>query len=218
MKWCNLEFWRNLLRKNTLSITMMLGAIGAVAVAGFTSFASECERLPDKVLRLHIIADSDSEEDQRFKAQLRDQLLQEFSPVLSECDSLESAKQTGRKLLPEIERVSRDFADERNYVAEITAEITKMYFTTRVYDSFTLPAGNYTALRITIGEGAGQNWWCVMFPPLCVPAVTADSQLARNSAIDAVHIPESGGNGTQIKFALFEFLSALHQKNSRSSR
>ncbi|MCL1903178.1 MAG: stage II sporulation protein R [Oscillospiraceae bacterium] len=198
-----------LLKKHGLSIAMLTGAFAAIALAGFTTFAADCERLPEKVLRLHIIANSDSEEDQLFKYQLRDHILREYSPMLGGCDSLPEAKCVSEQLLPKIELAALSFADENDYKTEIKTELTEMYFTTRVYEGFTLPAGNYTALRVTIGEGAGKNWWCVMFPPLCVPAVTDDSEFSKNAAIDAIHIPETGGDGTKIKFAVFEFLSGL---------
>lgn len=201
---------RELLKKHGLSIAMIIGTAATLAIAGFTSFAEECERIPDEVLRLHIIANSDSEEDQRFKYSLRDELLSTFSPELGGCDTLESAENASRKLLPEIERRACEFAAENGYPRDdIKAEITQMYFTTRVYERFTLPAGNYTALRVTIGDGKGENWWCVMFPPLCVPAVVD------NHAADAINFFQTADNGDnsentpKIKFALYEFLSGL---------
>jgi stage II sporulation protein R len=123
--------------------------------------------------------------------------------MLQACDSLESAEQASRRLLPEIERMSRELARRFDYNAEITAEITKMYFTTRVYENMTLPAGNYTALRITVGEGRGENWWCVMFPLLCVPAVS------EQEAKTAINLPESVTESPRVKFAVFELLSGL---------
>ncbi|MCL2070750.1 MAG: stage II sporulation protein R [Oscillospiraceae bacterium] len=207
-------FIADLLKKHALSIAMLAGAIASVAIAGFGSFAADCERIPDEVLRLHIIANSDSKEDQQFKYKLRDRILQNFTPILGECGTLESAKRTSESLLPEIEKLSREFAAENNYNTEITAEITEMYFTTRVYDNLTLPAGNYTALRITIGEGNGKNWWCVMFPLLCVPAVADNSEVETTDAINVRNASTEDGNeaandAPKVKFAVFEFLSGF---------
>ena len=196
---------------------MLAGVIAAIAVSGFTSFASECERIPDKVLRLHIIADSDSLEDQAFKYELRDYILEGFAGELSGCDSLESALEKSGLLLEEIEIAAREFATLKDYkTTDITAQITEMYFTTRVYDSAvlnrrqTLPAGNYTALRITIGEGKGENWWCVMFPLLCIPACTeTDREGGEEREVPAINLPESVTSSPKVKFAVFEFLSGL---------
>jgi len=191
---------RNLLKKHTLTFAMIIGAVVSILVAGFTAFATECERIPEEVLRLHILAESNSYEDQRFKYELRDYILENFTQEFVECDTLASAKQTGRWLLPEIESTAQQFADEKNYITKINAEITKMYFPTRVYSNQTLPAGNYTALRVTIGEGEGDNWWCVMFPLLCVPAVSESEQ----EVTSAIALPEVVDDVPQVKFAVFE--------------
>ena len=189
------------LQNHAIAFAMLIGAALSVGVAGFSDFAQECERIPDDVLRLHIIAESNSKADQDFKLQLRDYILANFTEQLQECDSLESATATAQWLLPEIERQSRDFAGR----SDIIAEVTEMYFTTRVYDNQTLPAGRYTALRITIGEGEGENWWCVMFPLLCVPAVTQ----AEEETTPAINLPEIVDDTPKIKFALFEFFAGL---------
>ena len=206
----------SVLKKHGLSFAMAVGAVVSVVVAGFGSFAEECERVSDEVLRLHIVAASNSPEDQQFKYELRDYILRTFSPVLGSHDSLEAAREKSMEALPEIERAAREFAAERfgdRLQPDINAQIVEMYFTTRVYDGFTLPAGNYVALKIVVGEGQGDNWWCVMFPPLCVPAV------GENAAVDAINIPKSA-NVPKVKFAVYEFLSErMAQKNSsRSSR
>jgi stage II sporulation protein R len=190
---------KRVLLEHSLTLAMLIGAVVAVAVSSFASFAKECERLPEVVLRLHIIAESDSVQDQQLKYEVRDFVLENFAPLLQECDSLESATEKSRELLSEIESASREHFSRD----DICAQITQMYFPTRRYDSGTLPAGNYTALRITIGEARGENWWCVMFPVLCIPAVTYDD------STPAINLPESVTDSPKIKFAVFEFFSNL---------
>jgi len=196
------------LQRHALSISMFTGAIVSVLVSSFASFAVECEQIPRDVLRLHILAHSDSEYDQRFKYELRDHILKEYSTVLSKSDSLDSAKKTSLNLLSEMQADSQKFAIEQNYDKDISrVELTEMYFTTRAYDGFVLPAGKYNALRITIGDGNGENWWCVMFPPLCIPAVTESNSDISADAVDVIKVSEARSENPKLKFAIFEFLS-----------
>ena len=201
-----------LVRKYALCISMLFGLATAITVSSFADFAKECEMLPEKVLRLHILANSDSQEDQQFKLQLRDHLLETFALELSCFETKEEAVQKSEELLTQIEKSSRDFAKSQNYSeTQIKAEIAQVYFPTRQYDTGTFPAGNYTALRITIGEGQGKNWWCVMFPVLCIPAVSETTQNQQQIQPAVINLPESvtNNNTPKIKFAVFEFLSGL---------
>jgi stage II sporulation protein R len=190
---------KNILKRHGLDLAMLIGAAAAIAVAGFASFVLECERIPDGVLRLHIVAESDSEQDQQLKYQIRDHILESFAGQLQDSDSLEESVEKSRELLPQIESAARRLAERE----DITAEITEMYFTTRKYDTGTLPAGTYTALRITIGDGNGGNWWCVMFPALCLPAVSEPR------TVSVINLPDSVTDSPRIKFALFEFLNSF---------
>jgi stage II sporulation protein R len=123
---------------------------------------------------------------------------------------LESAVQKCEKILPLIEEGAREFALSQGYDEEITAEITKMRFNTRVYDTATLPAGEYTALRIRVGEAKGKNWWCVMFPALCLPAVSEP----KSDTVPVINLPETVQDSPKIKFAVFEFLSVFFNPSS----
>lgn len=150
---------------------ILLGAAAAIVVSSFVSFAFESERVPDEVFRLHILANSDSEEDQMLKYALRDMILEDFNNIFEGCENAVDAASAAEKNLLLIEQKAQEFVKSQGYNYTVKAEVTEMYFTTRVYgDTLTLPAGNYKALRILIGEGKGQNWWCLMFPPLCLPA------------------------------------------------
>jgi len=187
-----------------LNISMIIGAVCAILTSSFASFAEECEQVSENVLRLHIIAESDSEADQHFKIQLRDYILETFSPQLAGYDSVEAARAGCIELLPVIEAAANEFAIHNSQF--ITAEVTDMYFTTRVYENVTMPAGNYSALRLVIGEGGGENWWCVMFPPLCLPAVTRSEPASEIYYTPAMASNLESGK-TEVKFAVFEWLS-----------
>ncbi|MCL2634716.1 MAG: stage II sporulation protein R [Oscillospiraceae bacterium] len=193
----------------TIDLAMIIGALVAVSVSAFAGFAEECEQISDNVLRLHIIAESDSVEDQQFKYELRDYILETFSPQLADCNSVEAARARSVELVHEIRAEANGFAQSRNYDREIVVDVIDMYFVTRVYESVTMPAGNYAALRITVGSGGGENWWCVMFPPLCLPAVTANDE-----EVETIYFADNSENDTpKIKFAIYEFFSRRFNRN-----
>ncbi|MDE7280277.1 MAG: stage II sporulation protein R, partial [Ruminiclostridium sp.] len=210
-----------------LTLSMLFGAAAAVLFGSFSVFARECEEMPEKLFRLHILANSDSEEDQRLKYALRDYLLTDMEEIFADCGSAEEAKEAARKNLALITEKSQQFVYDKGYDYTITASVENVYFTTRQYGGFTAPAGNYDALRILIGEGEGHNWWCVMFPPLCLGAVeNYENGNSQNSEEELFLFkppktrPDQGlseetskrieqDRPIQIKFALFEWLEKL---------
>ncbi len=133
-------------------------------------FRAACADIPDKVFRLHIIAASDSPDDQELKLRVRDRVLEYTRELYSRAASVEEAEQLTKARLQEIADTAAAEVAARGYSYPVKAEVCRMFFTTRHYDDYTLPAGDYDALRITIGAGRGHNWWCVMFPSLCVGA------------------------------------------------
>lgn len=128
------------------------------------------DQLADKVVRLHVLANSDSEEDQALKLQVRDRVLERATELLEQSENRQEAEALLRGNLLELEALAAEEIAAAGYDYPVTAELEDTTFPTREYDGFTLPAGQYLALRIVIGEGAGQNWWCVVFPPLCTTA------------------------------------------------
>lgn len=137
----------------------------------------ECDGIREGVLRLHVIAASDSEEDQKIKLQLRDELLIRGSELFSASTTKEDAEKKLADGISLIQQQANSFLRKEEYPLTARVSLEKSYFPTRRYEGFTLPAGFYDALKVTIGPGEGQNWWCVMFPALCLPAAekgTAD--------------------------------------------
>ncbi|MBQ7682237.1 MAG: stage II sporulation protein R, partial [Oscillibacter sp.] len=121
-------------------------------------------RLSEKVIRLHVLANSDSPADQALKLRVRDRLLQETAPLLQQARDCRDMEALLRDHLPELAAAARDTLGD-SY--PVTLELRETEFPTRCYDTFSLPAGRYLALRAVIGDGDGRNWWCVVFPPLC---------------------------------------------------
>ena len=142
-------------RLKRVEIVLMVAA-ALVLMSGALALQTQ-DQLADKVVRLHVLANSDSEEDQALKLRVRSADRQEAEALL-------------RGNLLELENLAAEEIAAAGYDYPVTAELTDTTFPTREYDGFTLPAGEYLALRIVIGEGAGQNWWCVVFPPLCTTA------------------------------------------------
>lgn len=188
------------------SVFLAIGAAFFFFTGGFLTFAENCEEVCSEVLRLHIPANSDSEEDQAIKLKLRDYVLSEFSGKLGECGNLEEAEEKARELLPEIERKSTEFLEENGFSYGAKAELVTMDFTTREYDRLILPAGKYRAIRITLGSGEGHNWWCVIFPQLCLPAAC---EIPENENAEEVLASFGKPQGITLKFAIFEWFQGL---------
>lgn len=150
-----------------------LAALFAFIICIFLStynLDKSCEGIREGVLRLHVIAASDSKEDQQIKLELRDEILKKGAAVFSQSDTKEEAEEKISASITELENEAKSFLKSKNYPDEVTLNLEKSFFPTRKYNNFTLPAGTYDALKVVIGKGEGKNWWCIMFPALCLPA------------------------------------------------
>ena len=156
-KWVRLEL--------ALGLALVLSA-----AAVLLPFARQCRSIEQKVLRLHVVAHSDDPADQALKLQVRDLVLEQTAPLMTDTGSRVDAEAALAPHLPDMERAAEALLRAAGCPYRVQAQFTDMYFTTRTYDSGTLPAGHYRALRLTIGSGQGKNWWCVMFPPMCLSA------------------------------------------------
>lgn len=154
--------------KRTISI-LMLSLIIAGMIATIPFFNS-CQELTEDVLRIHILANSNSAADQSLKLSVRDRVVGACAAYYDGCSGKDEALAVTRRHLDEIERIAADEIRAHGFGYEVRAEVGEAYFNTRYYDSFTMPAGWYDSLRLTIGSGSGDNWWCVMYPSLCVGA------------------------------------------------
>lgn len=193
------------MKKIILIIALAVGTVLFTGIGCFMVFAERCEDVRGEVLRLHIPANSDSPEDQAVKLEIRDMVLDEFGSRFSDCPELSLAEEQAAALIPEIERRCTEYLRENGFLYSARAELVTMYFTTREYDRLILPAGEYHALRITLGSGEGHNWWCVIFPQLCLPAVSDKEPDNASHVLDSFGKPQK----VTVKFALFEWLQQL---------
>ena len=193
-------------------IALLLG-VAVCLLSGARALHTQDE-LADKVVRLHVLANSDSEEDQALKLQVRDAVLDRAEELLAQTSSRAEAEGKLRGQLLEFERLAEAVVREAGYDYEVTAELTDTEFPTREYEELALPAGEYLALRILIGDAAGRNWWCVVFPPLCT-AASADvpaSALAAGFTEDEVRLITEEDRGYVLKFKAVEWWEALRAK------
>lgn len=142
---------------------------------GLTGFSAKCSDIENSVLRLHILANSDNVYDQELKLKVRDAVLSAGSEAFTGAKSADEAEQKIVMHKDKLLSVAKSVIEEEGYDYDVTLEITDEKFPTRTYDHVTLPAGTYRAVKIVIGEGEGHNWWCVMFPALCLPGASSDS-------------------------------------------
>ena len=150
----------------TWEIALMFGVL--IAVVAGSWLGREQRELADSVIRFHVIANSDSEADQALKLAVRDRVLARAEEMYPEGATLAQAQEALEGHLNLLAAAGREVVEEQGYDYPVAATLEDCWFPTKEYEGFALPAGNYTALRVTIGEGKGQNWWCVAFPPLCL--------------------------------------------------
>ena len=168
----------------------------------------------DDTLRLHILANSDSEVDQAVKYEIRDRILEKYGKTLKESESFEDAEARIKGIRPEIESDVDTWLKEAgySYTSEVTLSVE--WYDTREYDDFALPKGYYTSLRVMLGDADGQNWWCVMYPPLCLDVATEDAP--KDDAVSGYTREEYllvSDEGYNIKFKILEVFSDAFSKN-----
>ena len=168
----------------------------------------------EDTLRLHILANSDNEEDQALKYGIRDKLLQKYGTRLGSSDNPEEAKENISALIPEIEADVDEWIQDAGYSYKSCVTLGVEWYDTREYDDFTLPKGYYTSLQVMLGEAEGKNWWCVMYPPLCLDIATEEAP--RDDAVIGYTKEEYSlitDRGYNIKFKLLEIFSEAFSKN-----
>ena len=147
--------------------------------------------IADGVFRLHVIANSDTSVDQNLKLRLRDYILQEGKDIFNGSVNVENAVEKIEPVLPELEKSAKAFVNQAGFDYDVKISLSNEYFTTRTYETVTLPAGKYLALRVVIGSGEGHNWWCVMFPPMCVPAADKKDEIENVFSEKEIKLVES---------------------------
>lgn len=199
------------MKTKRILITLALGLLGAILVT-LCPIGSDTA-VYDRVIRLHVLANSDSEEDQALKLLVRDAILKSTADLLSDCATASDAEAR----LAESKALLTDCANEALSAAgsELRAEVSleKEVYPTREYAGFRLPTGEYTSLKIQIGKADGKNWWCVLFPSLCLSSSVKDTEdafLAAGFTPDQVRVlTETEEKGYVIRFRILEWIGAL---------
>lgn len=188
-------------------------AFGLTLTAGVWSSAS-ASALAGQVLRLHVVANSDTQEDQILKLQVRDAVLEQADLLLEDVTDRGEAEAVLSQQLQALAEAGAAVVAGAGYDYPVTVSLEDCWFPTKVYDGFSLPAGNYRALRVVIGAGEGQNWWCVVFPPLCLGSVTeevASTAAQAGLSEDQVSLITGRDGGYVVKFKLMEWWDSLIQ-------
>lgn len=171
-------------------------------------FEGQCREISDKVFRVHILANSDSEADQKLKLLVRDALVNAGEEILKDVDSKEEAERLIEKNIPKLKSIAENVVFQNGYDYPVDLEITNMYFDTRHYGNITMPGGFYDALRVKIGKAEGKNWWCVMFPSLCIYSVSKTETLEENLS-DGEYKIISSENEYQYRFKIVEIFTGI---------
>lgn len=175
-----------------------------------TPFIKTSESISQEVFRLHILANSDSDEDQSLKLKVRDKILTESESLFINCKNLNDVITTSKNNIDYFEKLANECIKENGYNYETKVYVDKEYFNTREYEKITLPSGVYNALKIEIGEAKGHNWWCVMFPAICLPAVSDDeiNSILNEDEIELIN----SNNKYEIRFKIVEIYEKIKSK------
>lgn len=208
-----LNFTKNTKFKNAIILIFLLFLYVFISANSYVSAISQ--DLSNAVFRLHVIANSDSEEDQSLKLKVRDSLLQYMNTICSDCKTKEEAISIALEHQNEFQKIAEKTILENGYNYSVKININNFYFPTKNYGDISLPAGYYDALRVEIGEAKGKNWWCVMFPSLCF--IDVSSGVVDNEAKQSLEenldeesydiISENDNSQINFKFKLIEFFA-----------
>lgn len=183
-----------------LIVAMMAAAVWDLAQVG-----QQRAELEESVLRLHIVAQSDDPADQAVKLAVRDAVVEQYGQQLAQAESREQAQEIAQTLLPAMLDTAKQTAARQGSLVPVTGEVGKFSFPAVSYEGYTLPAGEYQAVRIQLGEGTGHNWFCVLYPGVCLDSSTVLDQGMTSRQSDMLTHPED----YEIRFALLDGLMAL---------
>ena len=187
--------------------------IGVVITCAFSAYADRTEEaLAENIIRLHVIANSDSDEDQNLKLAVRDAIVEEVGYLFADNRDKYTAKGEIEANIDRIENISREVISDSGFDYGVSVELGSAEFPTKAYGDVTFPAGSYDALKVVIGDGRGKNWWCVLFPPLCfVDGSTAEMptgshEILRTSMTDEQYamVTDGGNLPVKVKFKAYE--------------
>ena len=192
-------------------ITSLLTLYVFISALSYTR--AVCSDIQESVFRLHVIANSDSDDDQKLKYTVRDSVINYINEITKNVASKEEVMKIAQANLPQIQSIALQTIIDNGYDYDVTVNIGNFFFPTKKYGDITFPPGYYDALKIEIGEAKGQNWWCVMFPPLCFVDVTSGivpdeskENLKNNLSQEEYDLISDNSTDIEIKFKIVEVL------------
>lgn len=194
----------------TLKIFVPLFLVFMFIFSYIAPFIETSENISDQVFRLHILANSDSAEDQQLKLKVRDEILKKGEKVFASSNSLEETIELCKDNIALFQQTAEKCLKDNGSDYDVKVYVDKEYFNTREYDEITLPSGIYNALKIEIGQGKGHNWWCVMFPAICLSSVT-DDELNKYLSEDEQKLVNSDSK-YEVRFKIVEIYEKVKSK------
>ena len=182
--------------------------IGLYVLLGFLPIHSEAA-IYDNVLRLHVLANSDSSEDQELKLEVRDRILEETATLFKDCKTKDEAREAVESNLDKIREIAEQTVRDAGYEYDVSVSLGEEEYPTKNYEECCFPAGEYLSLRVMIGEAEGENWWCVLFPPLCLDAAGESREVfAEVGLTDEQYsfITETDNAQYKVRFKLLEVI------------
>ncbi|MBR3780596.1 MAG: stage II sporulation protein R [Clostridia bacterium] len=198
-----------------IEISVAIGLVFSI-IFSVIGFGADCREIRSNVIRLHILANSDTEEDQTVKLLVRDALLSCGSELFGGTVSIDNASEYLAEEKDKLIAKANEVLSENGFDYKADMFLTEEYFPTREYENFTLPAGEYLALKVILGKGEGHNWWCVMFPPLCLPAATKRTDTEIILGKDGAEIISSPVK-YEIRFKVVEIFEEIKAKLNHTS-
>ena len=202
-------------------LLLLIVSVAFLLLSAYSYVNAVSNNLADSVFRLHVIANSDSEEDQNLKYKVRDSLIEYMNTLTNDMNTKDDVIQIAKEHIQDFKNIAQNVVKENGYDYEVNIEIGNFSFPTKTYGDISFPAGFYDALKVEIGKAEGQNWWCVMFPPLCFVDVTSGvvpeeskENLEENLGDEEYSIiSDTEENGfTSIKFKIIEFFESIGTK------
>lgn len=195
-------------------VRSMITGLIITLVFTLVPFEGECREISNNVFRVHILANSDSEEDQNLKLQVRDALIQRAEPLLNGVKTKEDAMKIVSENVELLQNTASEVIYSQGFDYPVSLSVTNMYFTTRYYGDVTMPGGFYDALRVEIGKAEGKNWWCVMYPSLCLYSDNSSSSMKEGLSERQYDIVTEGEDYV-FRFKIVEIFTGLCNKLSK---
>ena len=212
-----MKFLNKILKNQKIQIVAILSFLLILysSLCAFSYAKNVSEDISDSVFRLHVIANSDSKEDQDLKYKVRDKLIEYMNNISENCNSKEDVISLAQEHQNDFQKIAEDTVRENGFDYSVKINIGNFEFPTKHYGDISLPAGFYDALRVEIGDASGQNWWCVMFPPLCfidvtsgvVPEESKEDLKENMSDEDYAIISDTESTEMKFKFKILEFFT-----------